>query len=302
VARAVGSVATGRGSSRLLALGPLRAGFTPEAGGRLDWLTHADVDLVLPPGWVPGFHGDTFWPSPQALWEWPPPAVLDAGRYEVLDHSSRAITMRSAVDPSSGVAFTKHYALVTGGVDISVTITSAWPRPHALAPWQVTRAPRTGLLVWAAGEAFTDADRLVKQHEDPGCWFVHAGQPDPFPGLQVESGLASIVAVDVPRTCKLFTDARGWLAHVHDGTVFLRIFPDIAPEQAAPRQAELELYFNPDRDYLELENQGPHVTLHPGSRVRYDVEWRMAALGPDVPTDRVTPALVEAIAGLLGRR
>ena len=73
---------------------------------------------------------------------------------------------------------------------------------------------------------------------------------------------------------KLFTDARGWLAHAHSSTLFLRKFPDLTLDQAAPRQAEVEMYFDADRDYIELENQGAYVTLAAGAEP--DLPRRMA--------------------------
>ncbi len=290
-----------RGASPVKRNGDVEAGFSPSRGGRLDWLRYRGVDLVLPPGRVPGFHGETFWPSPQSLWDWPPPTVLDEGPYEVRAESAEAIGMRSGADPTAGVRVEKQYRLLPHGMDVTFTVTNTWPHAHALAPWQVTRAPRAGVLVWAAGDPFTDEDRLVKQREDPGCWYVHARGDAAFPGLATRDGVAAVVVGDVDRTCKLFADARGWVAHVHHGTVLLRVFPDLTPAQAAPRQAELELFFSPERDYLEVENQGAHRMLAPGAARVYPVQVRFATLDPDVPTDRVTPALVAVLASMLGQ-
>ena len=103
----------------------------------------------------------------------------------------------------------------------------------------------------------------------------------------------------VTATSKLFTDARGWLAHAHHSTLFLRIFPDLTLDQAAPRQAEVEMYFDVNRDYIELENQGPYVTLAPGQSLTYPVEWRFRTIGADVPTDRISPQLLAEIDDLL---
>ena len=290
--------ADGSGSTHVKALGPVVAEFSPHRGGRLDRLRVHGVDLVLPPGRVPGFHGDTFWPSPQARWDWPPPPILDAGPYEVLADSDDALTMLSAPDPSVGLQVSKRYRLVQDGVDIEFTVTNTSAAPNALAPWHVTRAPRIGLIVWATGEPFRDEDRLVKQAEDPGCWYVHARGTAPFPGLVTDGAHSAVVVRDVPRTCKLFTDARGWLAHVHDATLFLRVFPDLSPSQAAPRQGEVELFFGLERDYIELENQGAHEVLDPGAALAYRVQWRFARVDPDLPADRITPELVAAIEAL----
>ena len=278
--------------------GSVEAEFRPWEGGRLSRLRFAGVDLVLPPDQVPGFHGDTFWPSPQSLFDWPPPRALDADPYQVLTDSEVELAMRSEPDQESGLQVHKRFLLEEDALSIAFTVRNVRARPNPIAPWQVTRAPRSGLLVWCPGEPFTDEDRLVKQREDPGCWYVHARGPTFFPGLTSLAGHSAIAAADVPRTCKLFTDARGWLAHVHDGVVFLREFPDVAVGQLAPRQGELELFFSPVRDYLELENQGAYEELAPGGLLRYAVRWRFATIDPELRTDRLTPQLVEVITRL----
>ncbi|HSN43519.1 MAG TPA: DUF4380 domain-containing protein [Propionibacteriaceae bacterium] len=279
--------------------GSLEVEFLPAVGGRLASLRHAGVDLVLPPGRVPGFYGDTFWPSPQSRFDWPPPPVLDAEPYDVLADTECELTMRSAPDPDFGFQVGKHFTLSEHGLATVFTLTNTWPVEQDVAPWQVTRATREGLLVWAGGEPFTDADRLQKQREDPGCTYLHAATPAPFEGFVASGSHASLHVPSVTRTSKFFSDARGWLAHVHHGTVFLRIFPDLTLDQIAPRQGEVELFFDPVRDYIEIENQGPYETLAPGAALSYAVEWRFGAVDPDIPTDRITPELLRSIHALL---
>lgn len=279
--------------------GPTEVEFRPTEGGRLTRLRYGGVDLVLPPGQVPGFHGDTFWPSPQARFDWPPPPTLDAAPYEVVAESALSLTLRSAPDHDYGLQAEKRFELGEHGLVMEFTLTNIWSRPQEVAPWQVTRARREGLLVWATGEPFHDGDRMRKQREDPGCWFVHADSDSTFEGLEAGDAHSSILVPAVTTTSKLFTDARGWLAHVHHATVFLRVFPDLSTDEAAPRQGEVELYFNPVSDYVELENQGAFVTLAPGQSLTYPVHWRLRRLDPGLPTDRVTPELLTQIDALL---
>jgi len=275
--------------------GPTEIDIVAAEGGRLAAVRYHDVDLVLPPGRVPGFYGDTFWPSPQARFEWPPPPVLDAGPYAVVAESESGVTLRSEPDPDVGFQVDKQIEISEHGLTIDFTLTNVWDRPQQVAPWQVTRAPRDGLLVWAPGQPFTDADRMQKQDEDPGCWFLHADSTATFGGLESTATHASIRVREVPLTSKYFTDARGWLAHVHHGTLFLRTFPDIAADQAAPRQGELELYFNVEKDYTELENQGAYVTLGPGQSLTYPVQWHFRRVSPGLAEAGVTPELLAEI-------
>jgi catechol 2,3-dioxygenase-like lactoylglutathione lyase family enzyme len=275
--------------------GALAVEFRPAEGGRLAHLRHDGVDLVLPQGRVPGYYGDTFWPSPQSRFEWPPPPVLDSDPYEIVAETPLGLTMLSAPDRDQGLQVRKSFALSEHGVTMEFTLTNTLARPQAVAPWQVTRAPREGLIVWAAGDPFDDADRVQKQAEDPGSFYLHSASVDPFEGLAGDDEYASIAVPSVTRTSKFFTDARGWVAHVHHSILFLRVFPDLTPAQAAPRQGELELFFGIERDYIELENQGAYQALDPGHGLTYPVEWRISTLDPAVPNDRVTPELLAEI-------
>ncbi len=286
--RQTGRVLQGSGLTRVG--DSLEVQFRPEEGGRLAALRYRGIDLVVPPGQVPGFHGDTFWPSPQSLWDWPPPRVLDSAPYEVLEATDDALVVRSAPDPGLGLQVEKRYVVGPDYVDFSFELTNTGPSARPVAPWQVTRAHREGLVVWAPGEQFRDGDRVVKHREDPGCWYWHEQLPM-FEGYAQADGWASIHVPSVTRTSKFFTDARGWSAHAHSGVVLLRVFPDLGPEQMAPRQAELELFFGVERNYIELENQGRYETLAPGASLAYQVQWRMAALPAGIPTDRLTPEL-----------
>ncbi|WP_372594324.1 DUF4380 domain-containing protein [Actinotalea sp.] len=291
-------VATSEDGALVLDRGAVEVTVLPEVGGRLARVRFGGVDLLLPPGLPHGFFGDTFWPSPQARWDWPPPPVLDAGSYEVTALSAHEVTLRSAPDPSVGLVAERRITVTRDGLDLAFRLTNVWTTEQWLAPWQVTRAAREGLLVWAEGEAFTDEDRVIKHREDPPCWYRHRDLPGQFAGVSVDGALASLVVPEVGTTSKYFADARGWLAHLHRGTLVLRSFPDLTPAQAAPRQAELEIYVDLERDYIEMENQGAYGALAPGASVDYATSWRFAAADPDWPTDRLSPGLVQAIEGL----
>ena len=167
--------------------GPTEVEFLPTAAAGLPVSGTTEWSCVLPPGRVPGFHGDTFWPSPQARFDWPPPPILDAAAYEVVAESALSLTLRSAPDPDFGLQVEKRFALSEHGVAIEFTVTNIWPHPQAVAPWQVTRAPRAGILVWATGQPFHDADRLQKQAEDPGCWYLHSDSTARFGGWRPAS-------------------------------------------------------------------------------------------------------------------
>lgn len=289
---------TGVPDALVLSRGAVEATVLPGTGARLARVRFGGTDLLLPPGLPHGFFGDTLWPSPQARWEWPPPPVLDHGTWEVLALTEESVTLRSEPDPTVGLVAERRLTLTPDGLDHAFRLTNAWPTDQWLAPWQVTRAPREGLLVWEQGEEFTDEDRVLKHREDPPCWFRHRDLPGQFAGVRVDGPFASLDVPAVVTTSKYFADARGWLAHLHRGTLVVRSFPDLSPEQATPRQAELELYVDLERDYIEMENQGAHTCLAPGESVDYATRWRFAAADPQWPTDRMSPGLLAGIEAL----
>lgn len=278
--------------------GEVEAVLHPEHGGRLARFCYRGVDLVLPPGAPHGIYGDTFWPSPQSRFEWPPPPALDAGPYTVLSWSAEAAVLRSEPDESVGLQVVKSVSVGPHGLDLRFTMTNLWSSEQHVAPWQITRAARQGLVVWAEGQRFSDADRVVKHREDPPCFYRHRDLPGAFEGVVFSGALSSMTLETVTRTSKYFTDARGWLAHLHRDTLVLRTFPDLRVDQAAPRQAEVEVYVDLERDYVELENQGAFVPLAPGASLEYRTRWLVGAVDPGVATDRVTDELRAAIVGL----
>ncbi len=282
----------------VLRSGEVHAVLHPGNGGRLARVSHRGVDLVLPPGAPHGIYGDTFWPSPQSRFEWPPPPVLDAGPYTVLSASDETAVLRSDPDETMGLQLVKAVTVGPNGLDFRFTMTNLWSSEQHVAPWQITRTAREGLLVWAEGQLFSDADRVVKHREDPPCFYRHRDLPGTFEGVDLSAAPSSMTVPRVTTTSKYFTDARGWLAHLHRDRLVLRTFPDLRIDQAAPRQAEVEIYVDLERDYIELENQGAYVPLGPGASLEYRTRWLVGAVDPGLATDRFTPELRSAIAEL----
>lgn len=254
--------------------GALEAIIQPAQGGRVAELRYAGVNRILPPGRVLGFHGDTFWPSPQSRFDWPPPPILDDDPYAVIRSTHTSATVQSAADEQFGFQVEKDFTVQDNAIHFTFRLTNIWDHPQSVAPWQITRAPREGTLFWAAGELFSDEDRLIKQREDSGCYFLHEKEEKPFPAAIARDGpLSQLCVRDVPNTCKLFANAQGWLAHLQDNCLILRRFPNLNPAQIAPRQGEIELYFNPELNYIEVENQGVYETLQPAQTLTYQTAW-----------------------------
>ena len=69
-------------------------------------------------------------------------------------------------------------------------------------------------------------------------------------------------------------DGKGWLAYLNNGLLLLKKFDDLSPTQPAPGEAEIQVYVNRGKTYIELESQGAYTNLAPGESLTWTVRWR----------------------------
>jgi hypothetical protein len=88
---------------------------------------------------------------------------------------------------------------------------------------------------------------------------------------------------------KLFGDGKGWVAHVSpQNAILIKTFPDIQQAEAAAGEAEIELYAAPpEKNYVEVENQGRISDIPAGGSLNWTVRWYL----------RTLPSTVRATAG-----
>ena len=72
---------------------------------------------------------------------------------------------------------------------------------------------------------------------------------------------------------KINADGKGWLAFSDKGLLFVKTFPDLDASQPAPAEAEIQIYANPGKTFVEIEEQGAYTTLKPGEEVNWTVRW-----------------------------
>ena len=78
---------------------------------------------------------------------------------------------------------------------------------------------------------------------------------------------------------KGLADGSGWIAHVtEDRLAFLLAYPDIQPSEAAPGEAEVELFTGAASGYVEMETQGALTSLAPGGTLVWTVRWKLRQL------------------------
>ena len=149
------------------------------------------------------------------------------------------------VDPSD-LAFVITYSIVNESGET-----------RKIAPWQISRVPNGGFLEFdAKPEGVTPAD-LMK--------------------VTFAEGLATLEVDVADQNRKINVDGKGWLNFRDKGLVLTQRFPDIAQDDAAPGEAEIQVYIDARKSFVEIEAQGPYTELKPGEKLDWTVRWYLAA-------------------------
>lgn len=250
-----------RSGKYVLEFGDLLFEVDPAIGARITSFKFAGTELLTGTAVNADNFGSTFWTSPQATWNWPPPTEVDKGPYSP-SVAAPSITFTGAPVASGGIAgvsITKKFTanLEAQTVLAEYTITSA--SGGAIAPWEITRVPSGGLTFYPTGTGAPTTGGgfpLPTTTTGAGCtWFQYpAGQ--------------------APADQKLFADGSGgWLAHVTGDIVLVKKFMDVPAGAAATGEAEIELFVSGTSAYIEVEQQGAVQTLAAGGMLTWPVTW-----------------------------
>jgi hypothetical protein len=229
--------------------------------------------------------GATFWPSPQNDWSWPPPAEIDSGAYTA-SVTGATLTLTSATASALGLSVVKTFTVddVAGVVNIEYRIDNRGTRSRSVAPWEVSRVAAGGLTFFPMGEGAPSK-----------------GSP-PLLQLELSEGVAWL-AYDpnlITEGQKVLADgSEGWIAHATDNLLFVKAFGDITPAQAAPGEAEVELYADPTHTYIELENQGALTKLAAGASLTWTVRWFLREIDASVSVQTGSADLVGTVRTLV---
>ena len=219
-------------------------------------------------------YGSTFWPSPQASWCaggtgcWPAPAEIDTMAYTGAIDPTNSIRLVSGVASLGSVAgssifVSKDFVPVPehGAVDVTYTLANTSPSDSiTLAPWQVTRVAAGGITYFGQGAG----DVTYAPDSDPVFTVTEAG------------GDRWYSSATVNHDSKAFADGTGWVAQITTHALFLVMSsPDIQPAEAAPGEAEIELFTYRDYVYVEVEQQGAFVEIPPGQTRTWTVRWKL---------------------------
>ena len=219
---------------------------------------------VLNQGEMPNSFGSTFWTSPQAEWRWPPVPEIDTDPYSA-EIKDGALVLTGEKSERFGYRVCKRIATdpKDGAVVVTYTIVNESDQTRTVAPWEISRVPNTGVV-------FFDAPAV---------------EPEGLLAFTFSDGAAWYVMDEAPRNRKINADGHGWLAFSADGLMLVKRFDDLEAGQPAPREAEIQVYVNAGKTYVELEEQGAYTTLAPGESIEWTVRWYLLKHSlPDTPS------------------
>lgn len=246
------------------------------------------------------YGGDKTWPAPQGWdgpdqWPGPPDAILDTGRYRLVELTSTGseayVCMISPTGSPTGVQITREARIVAGSsrLQLHLTFTNIAERPIRWSIWDVVqlRADRIGpdgRLTYEPGCVVTAP--VNPRSRFPAGYNVMFGAAD-NPQWRVEGGL--FMAPYLFEIGKVGLDSRaGWIAFANTaaGYAFAERFA-VEPDGDYPDAgADIECwtvgrgqvatlsYDETTGPFLmETEVLSPFRNIAPGAAASFDIEW-----------------------------
>ena len=226
-----------------------------QAGGRITTLAIDDANLLTGPDIDSINYGSTLWLSPQNLWRWPPPSVLDRQPYQLIAKSD-SLFIKSSVDNRFGVSFSKSFlpSLKDTSLQITYSIHNRTDSVVTYALWEVTRMQKDSEVMFTLEEQ--NSLRSIKE----SFWDQDSNRVK-----------VSVSPTDI-LTNKMFANGKGWLIYQKDSLALIKTFPDLSLDQLPPNHNEIEIYKD-DTAYLEVEQHSPYVQLDPKETYQWQVKW-----------------------------
>lgn len=254
-------------SAYSLSFAGLQATIDVKNGGRLETFALDGNNFLSGKNINSGNWGTSMWPSPQSAWGWPPSQQLDNLAYSVVSDSAE-IVLRSQKDSKQAFVFIKSYKIDTKDTSLVVTYTILNDTTIAqkVAAWEISRVAPGGLTFYPSGDEAKRGQLAPLTIDSSGVtWFQYNTETIP---------------AGVP---KLLADGKeGWLAQASNGFLLVKSFEDVSTGKYAPEEGEIELYTNPDKSYIEIEQQGTYVELKAGGELVYAVRYKLVKLPASV--------------------
>lgn len=247
-------------------------------GGKILSLKYKD-DEVISQSRFPESFGSTFWTSPQKEWNWPPVPEYDKMAYDVVELSDNRLEIKSQVSERLKYRIGKTFTTddEAGAIVITYTIKNEADETRKVAPWEITRVPNNDGLIFfdAPLDGITPAGLMNFTAQDGAVWFK---------------------TDEAPQNRKINANGHGWLAYANNGLLLIKQFEDLKADAPAPDEAEIQVYLNRGKTYIELESQGAYTTLAPGEQLSWTVRWYLLPVsGETLPSASLVKAVKETL-------
>ncbi len=257
----------------------------PQIGARVTSLKLGSTDIIVPyactgaydPNATCNSSGSTFWTSPQSGWDgtpggsniWPPLTAIDGAAYAATVDGT-VLNLVGTADATLGASVTKAITAdaATGWISLTYTI-KAQSKQIQAAPWQITRAPRGGIV-------FFPLTSLVSNTTSPQ-WVLSPSGGYEWINDTNQTSIVSTSGAKILADGGVSGQSYTWLAYALGGNLLLIKYPDIAQSAAASNESDTQVY--PGSGYMELEAQGAYATIAAnGSSTPWTVQWRVVAI------------------------
>ena len=246
-----------------LAIGEVSMVVDAAHGGKILSFKYGEIEAISQIE-MPNAFGSTFWTSPQREWNWPPVPEYDSMPYTVVE-SGNVLRLQGQVSERYKYRISKEFAAdpADNSILVTYTITNEADTERQVAPWEITRVPNAGVVIFQAPfESITPAGLL------------------PF---KEQNGVAIYEADAAPQNRKVNANGKGWYTFINHGLMLMKRFQDLEEGEEAPGEAEIQVYVNVGKTFMELECQGPYTTLKPGESMHWTVKWNLVPQAGPAP-------------------
>jgi hypothetical protein len=268
--------ATNENALYTIEMGSLKMVVDASAGARITEFSLGGMNVLTGTDVNSFDYGSTYWPSPQSSWCtagggcWPPIAAIDTQPYTgSIDAGTNTVQLTSgeasiAGFAGSAVTISKQFTPVpdSGAIDVTYTLANTSPSVAvSVAAWQISRVEATGGLTFFG--------------QGGGAPSYASGSDATFAVTEAGGDLWYDFS-PVGSNSKMLADGAGWIAHVTKSRLlYLLAYPDVPPTEAAPGEAEVEIFTGTGGDYVELETQGALTDVAPGDTLVWTVRWKL---------------------------
>ena len=240
-------------SKYVIETGDLSLTINGAGGGKILSFKYKDTEVISQSTFPESF-GSTFWTSPQKEWNWPPVQEFDKQPYTV-EEKGYSLVMTSNVSARLKYRIRKEFSVdaKSNAFVVTYSIINESGETRKVAPWEITRVPNEGLIFFDA-----PADQITPANLMP---------------FKSEFGISWYQTDEANQNRKINADGKGWLAYLNNGLLMVKKFQDLNASQPAPEEAEIQVYVNRGKSYIELESQGAYTELKAGESLNWTVKW-----------------------------